>query len=516
MPIRKFFLRYRTIDLLPDEILVSVFVPFTRKNEFFHGYKQARRREDDIAIVTSGIRVLLEAHQHSWKISEIAFGYGGMAPTTVFCPNTEKQLVGRTWNDDLIPVANALLESDLPLPDNAPGGMIHYRRTLTTSFFYKFYLYVSEKLALDSVTSRKRELSAIPSFSRAISSGQQNYVSKEESYPVGCPVVHSSAHKQVTGEALYADDVPTQAYHAALVGSKKAHAKLLRIDASAALELPGVVGFFSAKDISGKNEVGPIIKSDEPLFASDVVTAMGQPLGIIVATTHELACEASRLVEVEYEELPPIITIEQAIEQNSFYSHVPLELERGNVSEAFKTCDQIVEGQVHMGGQEHFYLEPNCTLATPGELDEISILCSSQSPGKTQSLVAHVLGIPDNRVTVTVKRMGGGFGGKETRTIFVSCAAALAAFKLRKAVKLTLDRDVDMTTTGLRHPFLGKYKVGVNNDGSLQALQIELFSNAGNSLDLSIQVMERYVTFPPKPHLIFFNSEFKLEFNSVF
>lgn len=491
MSIRDFFLRYRVVNLAGDEILRSIFVPFTRENEYTYSFKQSRRRDDDIAIVSAGIRVLLDSGDNNeWKIKEIGFGYGGMAPKTVYCTETETKLVGEVWNENLIAKANQLLESDLPLPDNAPGGMIQFRRTLTTSFFYKFYLKVTSRIAPNTLPSSY--LSAIPEFHKEISHGKQSYQVNAESTSINFPVVHQSAYKQVTGEAIYTDDVPVhQLLYAAFVQSTKANAKILSIDPTKALESRGVVRFISAADIpNGRNEVGPIIHNDEKLFWDDYVTAMGQPIGLIVATSHEDACEGALLVEVKYEEYKPILTIEQAIQSKSFQGpHYRIDL--GDTTAAFKECDFIIEDQMSSGAQDHFYLEPHTTLATPGEGNEIKIIASTQSPSKTQQLVSNLLGIRDNDVVVTVKRMGGGFGGKETRSCFVSCAAALAAFVLRQPVRLTLDRDVDMSISGLRHPFLGKYKVGFNKDGIVKALEIDLFSNGGYSLDLSIPVMER-------------------------
>ena len=487
--IRDFFTAYRKVLMEDNEILKSIFVPFTVENEFFHAYKQARRRDDDIAIVTSGIRVRLEPDGGEHKIQEIAFGYGGMAPTTVFCPQTEEQLVGKVWNEDLLPLAYEFLEKDLPLSDNAPGGMIQFRRTLTTSFFYKFFLRVTNQLYPDKISAKEK--SAIPDFHRDVSHGIQVYQTNESVAPITLPIVHAGAHKQVTGEALYTDDMTREnAVHGAFVCSTKAHARIVSIDASDALEYRGVVGFFTGKDIPGANELGPVIRDEEPLFPVDVVTAMNQPIGIIVADTQENACEAALLVRVVYEELPVNITIEGAIETESYYDPI-IGIVDGDVEKALEQCDHVISGEMSSGAQDHFYLEPHTTLAIPGEGKEIQLFCSTQNPSKTQSLVSHVLGITDSNVVVKVKRMGGGFGGKETRSIQTSCAAALAAYKLRKPVKLTLDRDVDMATTGMRHPFLGRYKVGFNNDGSIQALDIDLYSNAGNSMDLSVSVMER-------------------------
>ncbi|XP_066282060.1 xanthine dehydrogenase/oxidase-like [Branchiostoma lanceolatum] len=253
--------------------------------------------------------------------------------------------------------------------------------------------------------------------------------------------------------------------------------------------MPGVETFVSAEDVPGSNITGPVVM-DEEVFASEKVTCVGQIVGAVLADTQEHAQRAAKAVVVQYEDLEPkIITIEDAILHQSFFQPI-YKIEKGNLEEAFEKADQIIEGELRIGGQEHFYLETCAAIVVPhGEDGEMEIFCSTQNPTKTQILAAKALGVPANRVVCRVKRMGGGFGGKETRTCVISSVCAVAADKVGRPVRIMLDRDEDMVITGTRHPFLGRYKVGFMGDGRILALDISLYSNAGNSVDLSSAVM---------------------------
>jgi len=485
-----FIIDYRKTCLTPEEVIISIQIPATRKNEFVQAYKQSRRRDDDIAIESAAYRTVFERDEKSgqWIVKEAVLSYGGMAKLTVRARGTEKFLVGKPWDESILNDVYKQLDIDLPLAPNAPGGMILYRKTLTTCFFFKYFLWVRNKLGFEIPASYANVLDPI---SRPLSSGIQIWENKIGMFPVGKPIPNINADKQITGEALYTDDIPNPpgGLYAAFVFSQKAYARIRRIDASDALTMPGVVAFISAKDIPGENNIGPVYH-DEELFASEYVVCHGFPIGVIVANTYREAQNAARKVIVDYEELTPIITIEDAIAKKSFQGPVR-RLNVGNVDEAFKTCDYVFEGETFVNGQEHFYLETQTSLCIPGETDEMLIWSSTQNPHETQMKVAETLGIPANRIVVKVKRMGGGFGGKETRSIFVAAACAVAAAKLRRPVRMSLDRDEDMMISGGRHPFLGKWKIGFNKDGKIIALDLHLYSNGGYSMDLSSGVMDR-------------------------
>ncbi|XP_062863680.1 xanthine dehydrogenase/oxidase isoform X2 [Trichomycterus rosablanca] len=494
----KFFTGYRKTALKPEEILLSIEIPYTKKGQFFSAFKQSPRKEDDIATVTCAMNVLFE--EGSNVVQDIRLSYGGMAPTTVLATTTCKQLIGRRWDEDMMHDACSLLATEMTLSPSAPGGMVTYRRTLTISLFFKFYLTVQHKLAQEYLSVeavRPDYTSAIELFHLDSPSSVQLYQEvrpgQTTSDVVGRPVMHLSALKQATGEAMYCDDIPhyKNELHLALVTSTKAHAYIKSIDIADAMAVPGVVTFVSATDIPGSNETGPVLY-DETVFAEKKVTCVGHIVGAVVADTQAHAQRAAKAVKINYEELQPVIvTIQDAIASQSFYRPVRT-IQRGDLAKGFQESDNILEGEIHIGGQEHFYLETNCTLAVPrGEDGEMELFVSTQAASKTQVLVAKALGVPASRIVCRVKRMGGGFGGKESRSTVLSTVVAVAANKVNRPVRCMLDRDEDMLVTGGRHPFYGKYKVGFKQNGKVMALDVTYYSNAGNSLDLSLSIMER-------------------------
>lgn len=245
------------------------------------------------------------------------------------------------------------------------------------------------------------------------------------------------------------DDIPKQTdeLYLALVLSTKPHANIVSIDASEALSIPGVHVFYSAKDLTPEqNRVGAFVL-DEEVFISKTVTSQGQTLGAIVAENQMIAQRAARMVKVIYEDiLPVIVTIDDAIKHKSFFPGSPLTLEKGNVEKAFENADHTVTGQVQLGGQEHFYLETQAAIAIPKDSDEMEVFSATQQPSELQRSVSQLLGIGSNRVVVRAKRLGGGFGGKDTRSPLVALPVALAAHRLRRPVRLMLNRDEDMVS----------------------------------------------------------------------
>uniref|UniRef100_A0A663MG97 Xanthine dehydrogenase/oxidase n=1 Tax=Athene cunicularia TaxID=194338 RepID=A0A663MG97_ATHCN len=504
----KFFTGYRKTIVKPEEILLSVEIPYSKKGEYFSAFKQASRREDDIAIVTCGMRVLFQDGTN--RVEEIKLSYGGMAPTTVLALKTCKELTGRDWNEKLLQDACRLLAGEMDLSPSAPGGMVDFRRTLTLSFFFKFYLTVLQKLSKNhngTVSAAREgrfreggsvlqdELSSLEDGEWRISWScvllQEVPRGQAVEDMVGRPLMHVSAAKQACGEAVYCDDIPhyENELYLTLVTSTKAHAKILSVDASEAQSVPGFVCFVSAKDVPGSNITG--IANDETVFAEDVVTCVGHIIGAVLADTQEHSRRAAKVVKIKYEELKPIVTIQEAIEKQSFLKSIK-RINKGDVKKGFEESDHILEGEMYLGGQEHFYLETHCTLAVPkGEDGEMELFVSTQNLMKTQEFTANALGVPSNRIVVRVKRMGGGFGGKETRNTILTTVVAVAAFKTGRPVRCMLDRDEDMLISGGRHPFLGRYKVGFMKNGKVKSLEVSYYGNGGNSVDLSYGVMDR-------------------------
>nr|GMD12939.1 xanthine dehydrogenase 1-like isoform X1 [Ipomoea batatas]GMD16352.1 xanthine dehydrogenase 1-like isoform X1 [Ipomoea batatas] len=491
-----FFLGYRKVDLASNEILLSVFLPWNRPFEFVREFKQAHRRDDDIAIVNAGMRVFLEKKNKNWVVSDASIVFGGVAPLSLVASKTREFLIGKSWNKELLQGALEPLKEEIVLMENAPGGMVEFRKSLTLSFFFKFFLWVCHQMSGEIVEKvQSSYLSAIEPFNRPSLSASQDFEIRKHGTSVGSSEVHLSSRLQVSGEAEYTDDIPMppNSLHAALILSKKPHARVLSIDDSEAKTSPGLAGIFYAKDVPGSNMIGPVVE-DEELFAAEYVTCVGQAIGVVVADTHENAKRAAAKVRVEYEDLPAILSIQDAVRANSFHPNTERCLRKGDVEQCFQSgqCDKIIEGEVHIGGQEHFYLEPHGTLIwTLDGGNEVHMISSTQAPQKHQKYVSRVLGLPMSKVVCKTKRIGGGFGGKETRSAFLAAAVAVPSYLLNRPVKIILDRDVDMMITGQRHSFLAKYKVGFTNDGKVLALDLEIYNNAGNSLDLSTAVLER-------------------------
>jgi xanthine dehydrogenase large subunit len=304
---------------------------------------------------------------------------------------------------------------------------------------------------------------------------------------------HESARAQVLGAALYVDDITELqgTLYAAPIMSRVAHGTLHGLDASAALAIEGVRGIVSAADIPG-DKLLAAFAHDEPIFAIDTVQHIGQVLGLVIASDVMTARRAARLVKAKVTALPAILSTEQAMQAGSFVLP-PVHVQRGDAVAALSKAQHTLKGEFSVGGQEHFYLEGQVGYAVPQELGTWQIYSSTQHPGEVQHWVAHALHIPMNQVRVECRRMGGGFGGKETQAGHIAVWAAVAALKFNAPVKLRLDRDDDFLITGKRHPFDYRYTAGFDDSGKLCGLQVEMRVNCGFSADLSGPVADRAV-----------------------
>jgi len=310
----------------------------------------------------------------------------------------------------------------------------------------------------------------------------------------GAALRHDSALKHTTGEARYADDIPEVpgTLHAALALSSIPHGTLTALDLDAARAMPGVVAILGPGDIPGKNDIGPAAKA-EPLFADPTVEFAGMPLAMVIATTRDQAMRAAQAVKAEITPLEPVLSIERALELGQ--NVVPPQVIRvGDAAAAIAAAPRTLSAELHAGGQEHFYLEGQIALATPGEDGNMIVVSSTQHPSEVQHIVARVLGCDYNRVTAICRRMGGGFGGKESNASWVAAAAAIAARRTGRPVKLRLARRADMTATGKRHPFLYRWTAGFDETGRILGLDALLAADGGWSLDMSAGVVFRAVT----------------------
>ncbi|MGS4946396.1 xanthine dehydrogenase molybdopterin binding subunit [Meridianimarinicoccus sp. RP-17] len=305
--------------------------------------------------------------------------------------------------------------------------------------------------------------------------------------------IHDSAIKHVTGRADYTDDIgqPEGTLHAYLGVSTVAHARLNGIDLTDVLAFPGVVGVLTADDVPGVNDISPTGQNDEPVFPTDRIEFHGQPLFAVVAETRDAARRAAELARIDCDVLPH--ALDPIAAQEAGYPHVtaPLKLERGDVDTALSGARNRITGRMTVGGQDHMYLEGQIAFAMPGEDDDIVVHCSTQHPSEAQHMVAHVLGVPSNAVVVNVRRMGGGFGGKESQMNLFCAVAAMAAKKWNRAVKIRPDRDQDMTATGKRHDFVIDYDVAFDDAGRIEAVGGTFAARCGYSADLSGPVTDR-------------------------
>uniref|UniRef100_A0AAR2JFA5 xanthine dehydrogenase n=1 Tax=Pygocentrus nattereri TaxID=42514 RepID=A0AAR2JFA5_PYGNA len=489
---KDFFVGFGKTVLKPDEIVLSVFIPVSRKGEVVRAFRHAPRKENALATVNAGLRVWFE--EGSNVVKEMSVYYGGVGPCTVSAERTVQQVIGRPWNEATLSDAYRALVDEVTLGASAPGGKVMFRRSLTLSLLFRFYLHVLQHLK-DTVRPPSGPWGSCPLKNRVqrnrwttdVPSGQS------EQDPVGRAVQHQAALSHATGEAVYCDDFPrTQGeLFLSVVTSARAHARITHIDVSRALSMPGVVDVFTADDIPGK-KFRSFTGIDEEILAQGEVTCVGQMVCAVVADTKPHAKLASAAVKVHYEDLPDrIFTVEEAVEKRSFF--LPQrEIQRGDVTKAFQEADHVYEGEIRLGGQEHFYMETQSMLVIPlGEEKEMKVYASTQHPTMVQEAVAETLGIPSSRVSCHVKRIGGAFGGKVTKTSILASITALAAWRSERPVRCVLDRGEDMLITGARHPVLGKYKVGFMSDGRITAADVRYYANAGHTPDESVLVIEK-------------------------
>uniref|UniRef100_A0A2C9JJ99 Xanthine dehydrogenase n=1 Tax=Biomphalaria glabrata TaxID=6526 RepID=A0A2C9JJ99_BIOGL len=432
-----FFTGYRKTCLKNTDVIIYITLPFTKQTEYIVGYKQAYRKEEDSSIVNAGMWVQLTEET---QVADIRLVFGGMADKLVLAKKTMAALIGRKWDKSLLELACSqdLLPADLPLAPGSVGGLIAYRRTLTLSFFFKFFTTVSDKLKQNVVPENEIVYQASQIYD-ITSPGQS------ENGAVGQPIVHMSAFKQATGEAVYVDDVPKMEgeLFCGVVKSSKAHAKITRIDPSKALDLPGVVDFVTYKDVPNDNTW------DSPkdfVFAEQMVEHEGQIIGLILADSLTLAQKAAKLVEVVYEELPAVVTI-----QINILSHTD-----------------------------------NFKLIMVMRVDDATLRFKI-----FQVAASRVLGLPENQITVRVKRIGGGFGGKVARHACVVLPTAVAAHKTGRPVRLVLERDHDMKLIGTRRAIWAQYEVGFTKESKVTALKLTIYFNCGATLGTSLACAER-------------------------
>jgi len=486
VPVKE-FITDQNIGLQSHEVLVGIEIPFTDENEFVGSFKHAARREMAEAYVNGAMYVQFEANTNVISAAHIAVG--GILCSAAAAYDLNQYLSGRKWDLHLV---DGLLPQLLPkLHDNTVSSHdVSWKLAAMQGFLFRFHLQVYQQLSQtlgleDLSTAGHLYLETISERRCSVRSGVQVYQVAEpvsDADSVGQPLHHRWAAQCSTGEAVFIDDIPSSRdeLYVALVTSTKANARLVNVDASAALAMPGVVGFLDHTSVPGSNLTGG--SKSEEIFATTHVRWVGQTIGAVVAVSHDTARRASTAVSVTYDELPAVITLEEAIAQNLFHECPPYvnQISRGDTKAAFELCHHVINGEVRIGSQEHFYMETHSVRVVPaGEDGEIDVYSGEQWSTLIQEQLASVLNIMSNKITVHVKRMGGAFGGKEFRTFLVTLPTAIAAQRYSQPARCILDRAKDMQITGYRRPSLAKYKIGFNKDGKLQALDITMYANDG-------------------------------------
>ena len=468
------------------EFIHSIKVPFSSANDHFRSYKTAVRPNNAHAFVNSAFNVSLDENGVV-QSALLAFGgilkYDQAGSHPVRANKTEEVLVGKKLSNELLQSALTSLKEEI-VPE---GTKKKFRSNLVTGFFYKFFLDILNNF--DSSVPEVLRSGIVDEKQRPVSKGNQKFQEDNQNVPVSQPVNHISAKLQAAGEAVYTDDIRPQCgtVYAALVTSKISLAKIKNIDASDALKSTGVVGFITAKDVKGKNSCS-VFGENQQVFAESDVKFYGQPIGVILADTDKHAVSAAKLVKIEYdtEGKSPVLTIEQSLEAKGEYAtEAVAAFKNGDVSAALESATHKLSGKITMGSQKHFYMEPHNAYAIPDEDGGITVHCPNQWPDALQSQVAGALAIPSNKVRISHRRGGGGFGGKITHSVQIACIAAVSSQASRRPVRLVLDRNADMEFSGGRDEVLANYDVGFDDNGKISAVKFEGFLNGGYLVDLS-------------------------------
>ncbi|MBI1945204.1 MAG: xanthine dehydrogenase molybdopterin binding subunit [Deltaproteobacteria bacterium] len=466
LPIDRFFVGYRTTALQADEVVTAIELPKLPKGALFDTYKVSKRRDLDISIVAGALRV---ERDEAGVVRLARLAYGGVAAQPVRATRAEAFLLGKRLDDALPDVLDVLRNEFTPIDDVRAGKA--YRRGLVASLF--------EKLA------------------RGVESGAQDHA---PNFTLTAPwraeqrsraLAHDAAVGHATGGALYVDDLAQRraALDAWPVLAPAAKGAITRLDVQAALAMPGIVAVLTAVDVPGENDVGAV-RHDEPLLADGEVRFHGQPVALVVGEGLERCRRAAAAVVVEVAATPPLVGVLAAIEADSFHT-APHVIARGDVEAALASSPHRLSGALFTGGQEHLYLETQAAFAEPGEAGDLVLHSSTQHPSEVQAVVGHVLGLPRHQIVVVSPRMGGGFGGKETQANTTAALVSLAAHVTKRPVRIQLERDVDLTITGKRHPMLARWQVGFDDDGRVHAFECRLVSDGGYALDLSEPIIDR-------------------------
>ncbi|XP_045620965.1 LOW QUALITY PROTEIN: uncharacterized protein [Procambarus clarkii] len=469
---------------MSSSIILSMTLHPMAQDEQIRTFKISNRAVNSHAYVSACFKMKLDPTDDFRIKEKPSLLFAGINADFIHAEQTESYLVDKQLTDVVTVVEAAKMLGNEMTPDAKPqDASPQYRKSLAQSLFYKAVVgFLGEKVSVDV-------RSAATVLERPLSSSQQDFDLNEDTWPVGKGIPKVESATQISGEAVYLDDVPLlhNELHGAFVQSTVANAKVKSIDTSEALKVAGVVGYVGAADIPGRNNF--VVNAGgrpDPVFVKNRVKYAGQAVGLVVAEDRDTAVRAATLVKLEYEDIKkPILTIEEALEQGRNETvmnditgkNEPYIL--GSPEDALDAAKHKVIGELQQGSQFHFTLEALAGRVTPTE-DGYDVLSTSQWPTETQATVAQVLNVPAHSINVSVRRIGGGFGGKISRQQLVVSAAAVAAHKLTRPVRVVLDLATHMTLVGWREPYMSKYEVGFDDAGRLEAVKVDMISDVGH------------------------------------
>lgn len=511
------------VPTLPEDAVIVCFdIPYTKKGEYLQTYRIARRPQMAHPIVNAGFRVSLDEDD---SVKEMALVYGGLAAMIHSCTKTRQYLQGKKWNSETLRGALAVLKEEVKsftIPMEEEGITTEYRLQLAETFFYKFFLHVAFIRHPEAV--KPELISAANHDIRPMSTSHQEYFEYPEMFPLTKPIIKRAAFAQSSGEIKYTQDIalPAGGLHGAMVFSSRPHAKfsftknisdLKELKKLLKKKFPEFKDLVTAEDVpeGGANLIG--LGDDDPVFSNQRVTSVGAPIGMVLAETITAAKEIVEFIGKEciaYEDLPAVITLADAIKQNTampmilkssdpdedINQRIPTIERSGSNQEWLKDPSkplpntQVATGSVKTPPTAHFYLETNCALAIPGTYNQMTVYSSTQNPNGTQAAVAKALGVQLNQISILLEQIGGGFGAKQHRADIVAAQAAVAAHKSNRPVRLLYDRPTDMQMIGKHHPYEGEYHVAFTDEGKIEAMRLDFKSDAGDTYDCSFAVLD--------------------------
>ncbi|KAL7640339.1 UNVERIFIED_CONTAM: hypothetical protein RMT77_008603 [Armadillidium vulgare] len=465
---------------MENKIILSMTIPKPEEDVTIRSYKVTPRSVNTLGIVSACFIFPINKRNRMRISSRPTIVFGGINSSFIHALATEKFLQGKLLiNTDDTYRAIEILKKEIA-PDSSPGEPSpEFRQCLSQCLLYKAIIGILGKSSSPFIRSGGEKLE------RPISRSKQAYDANEDTWPIGQPLPKLESQFQISGEAEYLDDIPVlpEELYGAFVQSKIGKGEIRSVDASACLKMDGVVDFISASDIPGLNS---FYLHNDPVFANGDIKYNGQSIGLVVAKTREIAEEGAKIVKVTYKNVKkPILTIKEAKEAGKVFKTVSLltgssdPIAFGDVEEGFRTSVNVIEGEISFGSQAHFTMEPLAARVVPIE-DTYEVWCTTQWPTVVQNTVASNLNLPASRIITTVRRIGGAYGGKITRPTLLASAAAVAAHKLRKPVRIVLDLQTQMTIVGWRDPYLSEFKVGFDEEGRLQAVSVDIIADSGH------------------------------------